>query len=123
MTYRKHPRIKWLRYDPELSGIAWKEVGKDEREALVKVVERALDDDFPGTKRALNDYAVARHRARRKAARDAEIDNRTRVLVGARLPRERAKEVKKAAALTGRSVYRFVADAIERELGICSRAE
>ena len=113
MTYRK------LRYTDEVSRLAWEELGENERKLLEKAVERASASDLPGAKRALRDYAVTRLRARRKARNDAETDNRTRVLIGARLTREKGMEVKVCALATGRSVYRFVADAIERETARC----
>ena len=119
MTYRKQNGIKWLRYGREMSHIAWGEVGTEERNALEKIAKTAYQGDLDQAKRALNDYAVMRHRNRKKARRDAETDVRRRILVGARLPREKGEEVRSAALATGRSIYRFVSDAIDREVKRC----
>ena len=123
MTYREQTRRngvkEWRRYPPELAEKAWKCLSAEEVEDLKRLIERAVNGSLADCKRALNDYAVTRLRTRRKARQDAETDVRARTLVGARLPREKAEEVRQAARLTGRSVYRFVADAIERELEGC----
>ena len=116
MTYRKKSRKKRLRYPPEMAALAWKSVGEREWEAMRNAIRSAWEGDLEAVKRAVDDMAVARMRARRKAERDARTDVRKRVLVGARLPREKGEEVKKCAARTGRSVYRFVCDAIQGEL-------
>lgn len=42
-------------------------------------------------------------------------DHNARVLIGARVPRERAEIYRDAAARTDRSLYRFVLDALEHE--------
>ena len=119
MTYRRKTRKKRLRYPPEMAGLAWQSIAEREREALENVVRCAWAGDLTAVKEAMNDLAVTRLRARRKAERDSITDVRRRILVGARLPRAKAEEVRKAAQATGRSKYRFVADAIERELQRC----
>lgn len=42
-------------------------------------------------------------------------DTCTRTLIGARLPRRLANTVKRAAAASGRSIYRFTTDALREE--------
>lgn len=58
-------------------------------------------------KESLYRYAVIRSRKTRKARRDMETDRRRRVLVGARVPREEAMLIQKAADRAGLSVYEF----------------
>lgn len=120
MTYREQTKKlglkEWRRYPGELGVSAWKELQKEELEDLKRVIERAYNEDLKGAHRALRDFAVTRYRLRKKARRDAETDARTRVLVGARLPRETAERVKEAAQAEGKSVYRWVRDAIEKAL-------
>jgi len=123
MTYREQTREfglrEWRRYPPELAKEAWECLSAEELDDLKRIIERVHRHDLDGIRRAVTDLAVTRHRQRAKARRDAETDVRARILVGARLPREKAEEVRQAAQGTGRSVYRFVADAIERELEKC----
>lgn len=52
-------------------------------------------------------YALIRARRCRKAARDAVTDNRRRILVGARIPREEAYLVARAVGMEGLSMYAF----------------
>lgn len=68
--------------------------------------------------------AIARHArdlaiicARRNAKRtsDRRTDNQRRTLVGARVRREEARRYQQAAKATGRTLYRFVCDALAAE--------
>lgn len=105
-----------MRNSAKMEAKAWKSMPKRERAALLRTMKDAAMGDFDSVVDGLTRYAVARYQHSGKAARDAAADARKRVLVGARLPRETAERVKAAARESGRSVYRFVADAVEREL-------
>lgn len=61
---------------------------------------------------ALYEYALLRSRKARKSRRDHRHDLSRRVLVGARLPREEAWLIARAASLQGVSLYRFCRDAL-----------
>ena len=64
---------------------------------------------------ALVRLAAARRRTVRKARSDAQTDSARRILVGARVPRERAEQYRECAAVHGLSLYRFIYNALERE--------
>ena len=59
--------------------------------------------------------AAARQRASSRSESDAKTDHARRILVGARLPRQTAERYRECAAAHGLSLYRFVANALERE--------
>lgn len=112
MRYRGQKR----RYTPEYARKAWEKLPKGERAAAGLAVSYAIRGLREDARRALDDYAVERYRQSGKAARDLAADGRKRRLVGARVPVEVANMVQIAAADTGRSIYRFVTDAIDAEL-------
>lgn len=116
MTYRTEYGIKKYRFTQEKARKAWNSIPKEQRLLIRDAVHLAANGRRTYARRALDEYAVARYRQSGKAARDLAADGRRRRLVGARLPIDQADRVKAAAAATGRSVYRFVADAIEHEL-------
>lgn len=120
MTYRlekaAEQAVKAAQVGPEMAGLAWEAMQAEEREVLLNTVELLKMGHISLARKSLDHYAVVRYRNSVKARRDAIRDARARTLVGARLPRETAQEVREAAQDTGRSVYRFVADAVEREL-------
>ncbi len=116
MTYRKKYGIKTYRFTKETAKKAWDSVPKEEKQLIRDAVHLAANGRSVYARRALDEYAVARYRQSGKAARDLAADGRRRRLIGARLPIDQAERVKVAAAATGRSVYRFVADAIDAEV-------
>ena len=120
MTYRVEQAAKQaakaLRTGPDMACSAWEAMPAEEREVLLNTVELMKMGHISLARKSLDHYAVVRYRNSRKAMRDAIRDGKARTLVGARLPRETAQRVREAAQDTGRSVYRFVADAVEREL-------
>lgn len=59
--------------------------------------------------------AAARQRTSARSESDAKTDHARRVLVGARLPRQTAERYRECASAHGLSLYRFVANALERE--------
>lgn len=101
-----------MRFDEETRRAAWLAVPREERAMLVRAMRAALNGHKGTAVDALDWYAVARYRRGRKAQADAVRDARRRVLVGARLDRETAEQVKAAASAKGISIYKFVADAI-----------
>lgn len=105
-----------MRYDSFELEEALEQLGKRDREALAGIAEKAARKDLPGVLDGLRDYAVTRSRQGRKARLDAQRDRKARVLVGARVSRERAELVKQAAQWSGRSTYRLVMDALEKEV-------
>lgn len=105
MTYREN-------CGKSRSEMAWDAMPAAEKRRIVEALRCACRDDVEGMKRALYHLAVVRHRR----MIDDERDRRSRVLVGARLDRVTAARVQRAARESGRSVYRFVADAIRKEL-------
>lgn len=56
-------------------------------------------------------------RARRRCAQKQESDVGSRLLVGARVPRQTAERYRSCARARGISLYRFVCSALEREYG------
>ena len=87
------------------------------------VLELAVEREEPIDKLVM-DLCFARRRAAQRAASDRETDHLRRLLVGARIPRPLAEKYRAAAKTSGRSLYRFVLDALEREYltqsNICS---
>lgn len=63
----------------------------------------------------LERLAAARRRTVQRANSDARTDRGRRLLVGARVPWERAERYRSCAREHGLSLYRFVANALERE--------
>ena len=121
MTYRtqrhrKRAKTRSLRYSRETERVALEALTRTEREGLARVAEEAARHGQRAAIRAMKDYAVTRYRQSGKAAQDAARDGRTRKLVGARVSRDKAAQVEIAAMASGRSVYRFVTDALEAEL-------
>lgn len=57
-----------------------------------------------------------------QARKRAQRDNQARTLVGARMPRKTAQKAREAAQASGRSLYRFAMDAIEREIDHVTKA-
>lgn len=66
----------------------------------------------PAVRNALYEYALLRGRKARKGRRDYRNDLSRRILVGARLPREQAWLIARAANIQGVSLYRFCMDAL-----------
>lgn len=112
MNYRGQKR----RYTPEYARKAWEKVPLSEKSAIARVACAAASGQREYTRSAMNDYAVTRYRHSGRAQRDLAGDRRRRRLVGAHLPIETAEMVRIAAADTGRSIYRFVSDAIDAEI-------
>lgn len=73
--------------------------------ARVKVLIRLVEQQ-------LGELQARQERARKRAARDGQA----RTLVGARMPRKDAQRAREAAQASGRSLYRFTMDAVEREI-------
>lgn len=116
MTYRQKETFRIMHFDEETRRKAWQSVPREERALLVRALRAACDGRRGTAVDALDWYTVARYRRGRKAQADAVRDARRRVLVGARLDRETADRVRAAADARGVSVYRFVREAVEREL-------
>ena len=94
----------------------------DERRAIRKALEEV---DTMEAREARNfaekhiiGIAIAIERTNRRRTSDRRTDRERRVLVGARVPRERHEAYTRAAKASGRSLYRFVLDALEREYDI-----
>lgn len=81
---------------------------RDEIDALTAIAK----DGGEQVKESLYRYALLRGRKARKGRRDHRHDLSRRVLVGARLPREEAWLIARAASLQGVSLYRFCRDAL-----------
>ena len=90
-----------------------------ERQAIKELLQQASKlkakaDQERITKSVLSvASACARTNARRTSDRNTDHDRRT--LVGARVKREDAERYRRIAQDTGRSLYRFVVDALEEE--------
>lgn len=116
MTYRTNYGLKRYRFDRETAQKAWDSIPKEERMLIRDAVHLAAHGRPSYARRTLDEYAVARYRQSGKAARDAAADADRRRLIGARLPIAQAERIKAAAAATDRSIYRFVIDALDREI-------
>ena len=81
---------------------------KDELAALTAIAK----DGGEQVKESLYRYALLRGKKARKGRRDYRHDLNRRVLVGARLPREEAWLIARAASLQGVSLYQFCRDAL-----------
>ena len=90
-----------------------------EREALRNALREA--QTITGTARrnrmtdALLNMVEATARATGKRQSDRMTDSARRMLVGARIPRQMAEDCRQAAQASGRSLYRFVLDALAHE--------
>lgn len=84
------------------------ELPKDELAALTAIAK----DGGEQVKESLYRYALLRGKKARKGRRDYSHDLNRRVLVGARLPREEAWLIARAASLQGISLYQFCRDAL-----------
>lgn len=90
-----------------------------ERQAIRELLQRAeaisnkRDRDAMTVRISLLANACARTNTRRDSDRRTDFDRRT--LVGARVKRDQAERYREAAQASGRSLYRFVADALEAE--------
>ena len=90
-----------------------------ERQAIRDLLQRAeaisnkRDRDAMTVRISLLANACARTNTRRDSDRRTDFDRRT--LVGARVKRDQAERYREAAQASGRSLYRFVADALEAE--------
>lgn len=94
----------------EQEAVAWQALPEAEREALEAMAQLAGTQEA----RALaSSIAVERYRRGRKAQLNAKSDHAARVLVGARIPREEAEEIKRCAQSEGMSLYRFVREALQ----------
>lgn len=81
---------------------------REERKTILVMAESR----DPAVRRMAMRQTVYLARLHRRRDQDHERDRRTRVLIGARLPRDVAARVESAAMLRGVSVYRWVSDAI-----------
>lgn len=92
----------------------------EERRAAKRALLR-LDGRGPVSKsraiEAAGDIIRAAARGHGKRASDRETDRRRRVLVGARVPRERAAKYQEAAAVQGLSLYAWVVAALNAAAG------
>ncbi len=77
----------------------------DEKRAVCRAMKTSRVSDVAA-------IVAAMDRSRRRKASDRATDRRRRVLVGARVPRELAEQVRRAAQARGVSVYRFIVDII-----------
>lgn len=66
----------------------------------------------PAVRDTLYEYALLRGRKARKGRRDYRNDMSRRILVGARIPREYAYLIARAADLEGVSLYQFCRDVL-----------
>ena len=83
------------------------DIPKDEREAFILAAEAAQSE---AELAALERIIKARCRKASKAA----SDKRQRTLIGVRVPKKQAEHIKLAAIREGKSVYKFVQEAIYR---------
>lgn len=95
---------------------AWAALPQDERAALEALADCAAPGEREKAEELAQSVAVARYRRARKARLNAAADSRRRVLVGARVPRDLAREVAQYARDNGMSVYSFVRQALEDAL-------
>lgn len=84
------------------------------RRAMEQIANRGLDRD--GQYAMVLDLILARRRAGQRYDSDSRTDRARRILVGARVPRELAGQVRCCAKARGVSVYRFVVDIITKEI-------
>ncbi len=93
MTYRK----------PDINDIPG-----DELAALTAIMRLGNQE----VKKAVAEYAYLRAIRAGKRKHDQPLDRNRRILVGARLPREQAWLIARAASIRGVSLYRFCTDAL-----------
>ena len=84
-----------------------------EREAVEGAMRAVLQGGNDVLMR-IKDIPAATSRTRRKRKQDEESDKRTRMLIGARVRKELARDIKDLAYMRGVSVYRLVVDALEK---------
>ncbi|MBQ8975196.1 MAG: hypothetical protein IJ072_05680 [Oscillospiraceae bacterium] len=72
-------------------------------------------------KKAIARIAAESADAGRKRRYNKQFDSVKRLLIGARLPKETVENYRDAAKMSGRSLYQFVADALEREYKLTVR--
>ncbi len=80
---------------------------EDERRAVFHAMHTAVCEED------VEDIVLAMERTRCRRASDRATDARRRVLIGARVPRALAEQVREAARGKGVSVYRFIVDIIK----------
>lgn len=90
---------------------------KNQREALTRAMREAADKNGKREHlfECLEEIAIAAYKDRRKKQRDWESDHRTRTLVGLRVHPELAQMWKDSAADQGKSLYRFMMEALNRQ--------
>lgn len=94
---------------------AWEALDERERNALIKLVECAQPEERGIAREVAGALALYRYRKTRKAQKNRDSDQKARVLVGARVPREEARAVAREAARRGQSMYSFVRETLYRE--------
>ncbi len=89
-----------------------------EREAMLDALRlaRRCGGLRESVEEAILKIALGRLRDFDRSRSDRRTDHTRRVLVGVRVPRERAKEYQASAAAQGVSLYRWVLDAFENHL-------
>lgn len=101
-----------------------REMRTEERLAMRQAIRAAFGlserEEQERMVRLLTNIGAARGRDLDKAESDARTDAARRCLVGPRLPQEQAQRCRRCADKLGISLYRFAADALERE---CERVE
>lgn len=90
------------------------------REAMRAAIALTREEEQARMLRLLANIGAARGREEDRAESDARTDAERRQLVGPRLPRQQAERCRRCAERLGVSLYRFAADALERE---CERVE
>lgn len=99
-------------------------MGADERAALQKALEAAVALHSALEREKLidriTDIGAAKGRTLARQDSDRRTDFQRRSLVGARIPREDAQRCRRCAELEGKSLYRFVLEALE---AACERVE
>ena len=89
----------------------------DEERAAYQAIIRALDSSGDQDAKAAAQHQLAALIKRRaRSVRKSTWDGMSRVLIGARVPKALAEEIHTAAQDTGRTLYRFVMDALTAEL-------
>ena len=94
--------------------LGWNDLSADEKAAVKRALNAAADPS------SIVGIVLARARTLRRKESDRVSDAGRRVLVGARVPRAFHARCKKCADAAGKSLYRFVFDALMRE---CEKVE
>lgn len=89
--------------------IGWADMSADEKAAVTRALNVAHDPS------SIVGIVMARSRTLRRQESDRATDAGRRILVGARVPRAFHARCKNCAEATGKSLYRFVFDALMRE--------